>query len=89
MAIVLVSSIMIVFGYIQFDAQSSGNIFPVFSSIAISAGVLIAILTYSRERKKTEIELERERSKYFLEEIDKGFKEVYELLKNHANNKVS
>jgi len=85
---VLFSSILIIFGCIQIDEKLSGKAFTALSSIAISAGVLLAMLTYSREKRKTEVELERAISKYFLEEVDKGFSEVVELLKEHTNDNI-
>ena len=85
---VLAYSIAIFFCWIEFNEKAPFNLMPLLSSIAISSGVLIAILTYSRERKKVKIESERERSKYFLEEIEKGFNEALELLKHHTNNRA-
>lgn len=49
-------------------------------AITISAGVLVAILTFARERKKQESERQRHMSEVFLERVKNGFKTVIDPL---------
>jgi hypothetical protein len=61
------------------------NLLPV---IAISAGVLVAILTFARERKKQEIEQQRHMSEVFLDRVMGGFNTVIDLLSDQNNNRA-
>lgn len=61
---------------------------PILSTIAISSGVLIAILTFSRDRGRLAREREENRSKILLEQAKEGLDEVYELLKDQNNTRV-
>lgn len=65
------------------------NRIPLLASIPISCGVLIAILTFLRERKKQIEENAQNRAKFYLEIAKDGFDEVYELLKDKNNNRVT
>lgn len=58
-------------------------------AITISAGVLVAILTFARERKKQELERQRHMSEVFLERVKDGFKSVIDLLSDQNNNRVT
>jgi hypothetical protein len=58
-------------------------------TIAISAGVLVAILTFARERKKQELERQRHMSEVFLERVKEGFNTVIDLLSDQNNNRVT
>ena len=58
-------------------------------AIAISAGVLVAILTFARERKKQELERQRHMSEVFLERVKDGFKTVIDLLADQNNNRAT
>jgi len=66
----------------------SSNNLSVLPAISISAGVLIAILTFAREHKKNEEERERNSSKVFLERAIVGFDEVVNLLSDKNNNRI-
>lgn len=66
----------------------SSNNLNVLPAISISAGVLIAILTFAREHKKNEEERERNSSKVFLERAIVGFDVVYDLLSDKNNNRI-
>lgn len=59
------------------------------SSIPISFGVLIAILTFVNERRRQEQESARNRAKFYLELAEKGFEEVYKLLQDQNNNRMT
>ena len=58
-------------------------------SVAISAGVLVAILTFSREKNKQETERQRHESKVFLERASHGFSAAIDLLSDQNNNRVT
>jgi len=58
-------------------------------AITISAGVLVAILTFARERKKQELERQKHMSEVFLERVKDGFKAVIDLLSDQNNNRVT
>ena len=58
-------------------------------AITISAGVLVAILTFARERKKQELERQRHMSEVFLDRVKDGFKTVIDLLSDQNNNRVT
>lgn len=57
--------------------------------IAVSAGVLIAILTFVRERRRQEIERQRHRSEVLLAGVKKGFDTVITLLSDQNNNRIT
>lgn len=57
-------------------------------AVAISSGVLIATLTFVRERKKQETESELKKDEVNIEVIANSFNEVYELLKDMNNSRV-
>ena len=61
---------------------------PLLPAIAVSSGVLIAILTFARDRERLSREREESRSKIFLEQGQSGLNEVIELLKDKNNNRV-
>jgi len=58
-------------------------------AITISAGVLVAILTFGRERKKQQLERQRHMSEVFLERVKDGFNTVVDLLSDQNNNRVT
>ena len=58
-------------------------------TIAVSAGVLVAILTFSRERRKQELERQRHMSEVFLERVKDGFTTTIELLSDQNNNRTT
>lgn len=75
-----------------FDPSSNLSIsqrLSLLPAIAFSAGVLVAILTFARERKKQELERQRHMSEVFLERVKDGFKAVIDLLSDQNNNRVS
>ncbi len=57
-------------------------------AVAISSGVLIATLTFVRERKKQEGEVNLKKDEVNFEVISNSFDEVYELLKDKNNSRV-
>ena len=57
-------------------------------AVAISSGVLIATLTFVRERKKQEGETELKKDEVNIEVIANSFNEVYDLLKDKNNSRV-
>lgn len=61
------------------------NLLP---SIVISAGVLVAIFAFFRERKKLEIERQRHMSEVFLNRVNDGFNIVIKLLSDQNNNRT-
>ncbi len=58
-------------------------------AITISAGVLVAILTFERERKKQELEHQRHMSEVLLERVKDGFKTVIDLLSDQNNDRAT
>lgn len=58
------------------------------STITVSSGVLIAILTFSRERRKIEVEQCRNRSRIFLERASLGFDSAAQLLSTRRNDRI-
>lgn len=89
--IVLVLSVLIIINIEPswLNIPDTTNRVTLVSSIPISSGVLIAILTFLRERRKQEQENERNRAKFYLELAERGFEEVYELLKDKNNNRIT
>jgi hypothetical protein len=59
------------------------------STIAVSSGVLVAILTFSRERRKQEIERQRHMSEVFLARVKDGFNATIDLLSDQNNNRAT
>lgn len=75
-----------------FDAPKDTNVFQrlnLLPAIVISAGVLIAILTFNRERKKQDIERQRQMSEVFLDIVKSGFNTVINLLSDQNNNRAA
>jgi hypothetical protein len=75
-----------------FDPSNNLNIsqrLSLLPSIVISAGVLVAILTFARERKKQALERQRHMSEVFLERVKDGFKTVIDLLSDQNNNRAT
>ena len=58
-------------------------------TIVISAGVLVAILAFARERKKQELERQRHMSGVFLERVKDGFNATIDLLSDQNNNRAT
>jgi hypothetical protein len=56
--------------------------------IAISSGVLIAVLAYVRERSKQREEVQRNVSSTLLDQTEKGFEEVLRLLRGKPNDRL-
>lgn len=69
-----------------FPKLSGGD--SLLSSIAISSGVLIAILTFARERQKVEIEHQRHKSKVMLERSSAALDTSINLLKDKNNSRL-
>lgn len=62
--------------------------FALLPGIAVSVGVLIAALTFVRERGKTEMERRRHVSEVLLAQASEGFKTVVDLLSDQNNSRV-
>lgn len=71
------------------DGLADGQRFVLLPGIAVSAGVLIAALTFIRERAKTETERQRHVSEVLLGQASEGFKTVIELLSDLNNSRVT
>lgn len=57
--------------------------------IVVSAGVLVAVLTFARERKRRKDERQRHVSEVLLERVKDGFDNVITLLSDQNNNRVT
>jgi hypothetical protein len=66
-------------------STSRGSLLP---AIAISSGVLIAILTFARERQKVEIEHQRHKSKVMLERVSTALDTSIKLLRDKNNSRL-
>lgn len=81
-----------VFGQYQLlTANEIGNSerFALLPGIAVSAGVLIAALSFFRERLKAETESHRHASEVILNQASSGFKTVIELLADQNNSRIT
>lgn len=59
------------------------------SSFVVSSAALVALLTYLREKKRIGRELEERRSRFFFEQATVGLDEVYNLMKNQNNDRIT
>jgi len=89
--LVLVVALVMSFGwdYISKDwsiFQLEPCLFP---TVVTSSGVLIAILSFTRERKKQELESKRHMSGVFLERVKDGFNTTIQLLSDQNNDRVT
>tara|TARA_R110001592_G_C13169166_1_gene749654 strand:- start:193 stop:1023 length:831 start_codon:yes stop_codon:yes gene_type:complete len=79
--------------YCQINASSNNsdliNSLSLLPAIAISAGVLVAIFTFARERGKQISERERHVSEVILSQVKEGFETVINLLSDQNNNRVT
>lgn len=82
---VLAASILAEFQLLSSDADPRR--FSLLPGIATSSGVLIAVLTFIRERGKAELERERHVSAVLLERASDGFRTVCELLSDQNNDR--
>lgn len=71
------------------DGVSDSQRFALLPGIAVSVGVLIAALTFVRERGKTEMERRRHVSEVLLAQSSEGFKTVLVLLSDQNNSRVT
>jgi hypothetical protein len=76
------------YAIVGFETLCITSVASLLSSIAISSGVLIAILTFARDRERLAREREENRSKILLDQAIDGIDEVLELLKDKNNNRV-
>jgi hypothetical protein len=99
LTIVIVILAVVAFGilgtslYGQYQLMATGEIaalqrFALLPGIAVSAGVLIAALTFVRERGKAEIEQRRHVSEVLLAQASEGFKTAIALLSDQNNSRV-
>ena len=70
------------------SSQSSLAVGPYLSTVALSSGVLIAILTFARDRERLTREREEGRAKILLEQAKEGLDEAYSLLQDQNNDRV-
>lgn len=70
------------------DSSNTINGISLIPSIAISSGVLIAILTFARERQKVEIEHQRHKSKVMLERASTALDTSIKLLRDKNNSRM-
>lgn len=79
--------------YCQIRISSSAaefiNSFSLLPAIAISAGVLVAIFTFAREKSNQKEERERHVSEVILSQAKDGFETVINLLADQNNNRVT
>ena len=73
---------------IKGSPMSIAGLAPLLSTVVVSSGVLIAILTFSRDRGRLAREREENRSQILLEQAKAGLNEAYELLKDQNNDRV-
>ena len=76
------------YGLLMAPDISLSQRFALLPGIAVSAGVLIAALTFVRERGKTEMERRRHVGEVLLGQASAGFKTVIELLSDQNNSRV-
>jgi hypothetical protein len=72
----------------EFIKAVNGDGLKYLSSFVVSCGVLVALLTYLREKKKQAKELEERRSHFFFEQAKTGLEEVFDLLKDQDNDRI-
>ncbi|MDD5461766.1 MAG: hypothetical protein PHG00_09050 [Methylococcales bacterium] len=84
----LFGSYTLIFNHPSNDLNISQRL-SLLPAITVSAGVLVAILTFERERKKQELERQRHVSEVFLERVKDGFKTVIDLLSDQNNNRIT
>jgi len=72
----------------EFINAINGDGLKYLSSFVVSCGVLVALLTYLREKKRQAKELEERRSHFFFEQAKTGLEEVYDLLKDQDNDRI-
>lgn len=70
-------------------AGHAGQQLSLLPAVAISAGVLVAILTFARERRRQEQDRDRHMSEVFLERAVEGFKTAIDLLRDKNNSRIS
>lgn len=91
--VVLAGIVLVVFGaaiYGQYELlQLEGSQrFSLLPGIAISGGVLIAALTFIRERDRMEAERQRHRSEVLFARASDGFRTVVGLLSDQNNSRI-
>lgn len=79
----LTFSILATFGFSYFEVETT-----TLPGIAISSGVLLAILTFNRDRTKIEDETKLKKDEISFEVISQSLDEVYDLLKDKNNQRV-
>jgi hypothetical protein len=73
----------------RFLAALNADGLKYFSSFVVSCGVLVAVLTFKREKSRQGRELEERRSRFFFEQAKTGLEEVYDLLKDQNNDRIT
>mgnify|MGYP001031846022 CR=1 FL=1 len=88
---VLCGALFVTYCQIRTSSSSAEFIgsFSLLPAIAISAGVLVAIFTFARERGKQKAERERHVSEVILSQAKDGFETVINLLTDQNNNRVT
>lgn len=71
------------------DDVGDSQRFVLLPGIAISAGVLIAALTFLREKARADLESSRHTSEVLLKNASEGFRTVVELLSDQNNSRIT
>lgn len=97
--VVVISSVATIPGIINLCSQKYGSeeflnslnndALMYLSPFVISSGVLVALLTYQREKKIQKREVDDKRSRFFFEQSKTGLEEVYDLLKDQNNDRIT
>ena len=90
-AIIIIPGILDLFRHeyasAEFAKAISNDSLKYLSSFVVSCGVLVALLTYVREKDRLRKDLEERRSRFFFEQAKTGLEEVYDLLKDQNNDR--
>lgn len=76
------------YNLIAAEGVAQSHRFALLPGIAVSVGVLIAALTFVRERGKTEMERQQHVSEVLLARASEGFKTTIDLLSDQNNTRV-
>ena len=76
------------YGTAEFVNAANSDGLKYLSSFVVSSVALVALLTYTREKKRIGRELEERRSRFFFEQASSGLEAVYNLLKDQNNDRI-
>lgn len=90
--VVLAALILAMYGQYELLTQPSGAIdaqkYSLLPGVTVSTGVLIAVLSFVRERQKTTLERQRHASEVLLSIVKDGFQTVIKLLSDQNNDRM-